>query len=225
MTENPYLDFYQRRLHHQRVCEQARKLSFDNERPSRWPICKCTGSTVSVDEPCKKFAWAIPDEKALTAIADHSPRGVVEIGAGGGYWTKMLRERGVDVIAYDPAPHLSDWHEGAWTEVLLGDYTAVIGHSDRTLLTVWPEYEAAWSHQMIELFEGEKVVYVGEGWGGCTGDDRFHQLLGGVGCTCWGGEECTCDLSAARFKEISTVGIPQWAGIHDYLSVYQRLEA
>lgn len=222
---NPYLDFYERRLHHEKVCEQARKLSFDDERPARWSTCKCTGSTASVDEPCKKFAWAVPNEKALTAIADHSPRGVVEIGAGGGYWTKMLRDRGVDVIAYDPAPHVSDWHEGAWAEVLLGDHTAVIGHSDRTLLTVWPEYDAAWSHKMIELFEGEKVIYVGEGSGGCTGDGRFHQLLGQDSCFCWGADGCTCEPGSALFKEIATVGIPQWAGIHDYLAVHQRLEA
>lgn len=227
MVENPYLEFYERRLHHEKVCDQARSRTFhfgDEAQPSRHRTCQCKGSN-AVEQPTRKWSWAVPNQEALTTIADHSPRGVVEIGAGGGYWAKLLREMGVDVIAYDPAPHVSDWHDGPHSEVLLGDHTAVIGHADRTLLTVWPEYDAAWSHQMIELFEGEKVVYVGEGYGGCTGDDRFHQLLGGVGCTCWGDKECSCDLSVARFKEIATVSIPQWWGIHDYLFVYQRLEA
>lgn len=222
--DNPYLDFYERRLHHEKVCDEARKHSFDGERPARWSSCKCTGSTASVDEPCKKFAWAIPNVEALTMIADHSPCGVVEIGAGSGYWAKMLRQMGVDVIAYDPAPHVSDWHEGSYSEVLLGDHTSVIGHADRTLLTVWPEYEAAWSHEMVELYEGEKIVYVGESYGGCTGDDQFHRLIGGVGCYCWGDEPCTCDKTTAQFKEIATTNVPQWAGIHDYLFVYERLE-
>ena len=40
----------------------------------------------------EKYAWACPDERALRALAHFAPGGVVEIGAGRGYWAKLLRE-------------------------------------------------------------------------------------------------------------------------------------
>ena len=79
------------------------------------------------------FSWAVPTSEALDAVADAArlaaatadgseedacrqklPLGaaafsaaaaeVVEIGAGTGYWTSLLRRRGVRVAAYDLAP-------------------------------------------------------------------------------------------------------------------------
>eukprot|EP01038_Epipyxis_sp_PR26KG_P014838 gene14838-19944_t len=51
-------------------------------------------------EPCcRKYAWAIPDERSLNILAQFSP--LVEIGAGKGYWAKLLRERNVDILPFD----------------------------------------------------------------------------------------------------------------------------
>ncbi|GAQ79688.1 hypothetical protein KFL_000360040 [Klebsormidium nitens] len=52
----------------------------------------------------KLFAWAIPTEEALEAIKQCSPKGVVEIGAGSGYWAALLEERDVSVRAFDRDP-------------------------------------------------------------------------------------------------------------------------
>ena len=41
---------------------------------------------------------------SATAAAEEAPPRVVEIGAGTGYWTSLLRRRGVRVAAYDLAP-------------------------------------------------------------------------------------------------------------------------
>ena len=48
---------------------------------------------------CKKYAWAIPDERALQILASFSP--LIEIGAGRGYWARLLRDQGVDILAFD----------------------------------------------------------------------------------------------------------------------------
>ncbi len=189
-TANPYLDFYQAQLVHQRE-----------------------------------------------AIAEASPGGVVEIGAGGGYWALMLRQAGVDVVAYDPDPEggpASDdgqrgWHDGTrWSEVLPGDHTSVAGHADRTLLMTWPSYCGSWSDQVLDLYDGDTVAYVGEGIGGSTGTDRMHQILGmggGFGCWC-DPEPCTCaPAESARFETTTEVRIPQWWGLHDRLYICTRLGA
>jgi uncharacterized FlaG/YvyC family protein len=47
----------------------------------------------------EKYAWAIPDDRALKIIKHFSP--IVEIGSGKGYWAAMLRKLGIynfDVI-------------------------------------------------------------------------------------------------------------------------------
>ncbi|KAL3666792.1 hypothetical protein V7S43_008412 [Phytophthora oleae] len=46
-----------------------------------------------------KYSWAIPDERALQIIKHYGP--IVEMGAGSGYWARLLQLRGVDVVAYD----------------------------------------------------------------------------------------------------------------------------
>jgi hypothetical protein len=47
----------------------------------------------------EKYAWAIPDERALKACAAFSP--LVEMGAGAGYWARLLREMGCTVSPFD----------------------------------------------------------------------------------------------------------------------------
>src|SRR4249920_2768731 len=70
------------------------------------------------------FSWAIPTEPALAVLAAHAP--LVECGAGMGYWTALLRARGVDALAYDLAPPApgkrndNRYHRGGrepWTEI------------------------------------------------------------------------------------------------------------
>ncbi|HET9889692.1 MAG TPA: hypothetical protein VFQ42_04255 [Mycobacterium sp.] len=215
-TTIEYLDLYRQALEHQQAHGEVMP-SFGPAQPSEHCMAclREKRSDKGWHEVKRRYSWAIPNEAALRAIAECSPRGVVEIGAGGGYWAKLLRERGVDVIAYDPEPGGGQWFQGEpWTEVLTGDHTSVIGHPGRTLLMVWPMYDTAWTHEAVELYSGDTVVYVGEGHGGCTGTDRMHELLG-AGHSCWN-EPCMHDRPAAQFEghELSDDEIndgPSWA--------------
>ena len=78
-----------------------------------------------VEKYTQKYAWAIPNDDALMEIAKCTP--LIEIGAGTGYWAWLLRQLGVDILAFDknpPGHHLkSKFHPTAvtWTEVLSGD--------------------------------------------------------------------------------------------------------
>src|SRR5205085_8207529 len=48
------------------------------------------------------FSWGVPNSRALDVLAAHAP--LVECGAGMGYWSALLKARGIDVLAYDIAP-------------------------------------------------------------------------------------------------------------------------
>lgn len=239
-----YYDVYLAALEHQKRCGRG-LATWTGDEPQPWLTCvECiaqrnTGGLWDQGDLRRRYAWAVPNERALEVIAGRSPGGVVEIGAGGGYWAMELQRRGVDVIAYDPdPPGTADpewaWHENlAWTAVLPGDHTAAAWHPTRTLLMCWPMFGADWSHKAVQLYQGDTIIYVGEGPGGCTGDDLFHALIGAPG-GCWHHDDdfnelpCPQDCpnnAAALFKETYQVIIPQWRGLHDRLTVHQRIPA
>jgi hypothetical protein len=181
-----------------------------------------------------KYGFAIPCEEAIAAISRCSPWGVVELGAGTGYWAHMLEQVGVDVVAFDiaPAPAAHNrWFAGSrpWHPVHHGDDDVVRHHSERTLLVVWPSKNQMWPATAVERYHdagGERLVYVGEGAGGRTGDDVFHALLGelAVCVQCAYGSTtspCICGVEA-RWRRSETVPLPHWPGYHDDLHIYTR---
>lgn len=160
---------------------------------------------------CHKYAWAIPNQAALDALKQNQP--IIEIGAGTGYWAYLLRQLGVKIAAYDlnPVPSSGNqWHRGAgrsWTTVLSGDETAVRRSSAQTLFLCWPPEVNRCAYNALRLFNGNTVIYVGEGPGGCSGTAEFHNLL------------------ARDWDLVGQIEIPQWPGVYDGLYMYMRKRA
>lgn len=181
-------------------------------------------------EACSRYAWAIPSPEAIEVIASFGP--VIEVGAGTGYWARRLWDAGCDVIATDLNPPVllpgrepedmhrpqassvssptgNHWHRsGALYHPMSEDDAAVAAaeHPDRTLLLVWPPYNHDMAFRAARAHldaGGTTVAYVGEGYGGCTADDAFHELL------------------AERYEQVHLVALPQWPGIHDDLTIWK----
>lgn len=149
---------------------------------------------------CNRWSWAVPAPEAVTAIAALGP--IVEIGAGTGYWARLLTDAGADVVAYDHAPpelhpDLDEWerrrdrfiepknqwhpHASTWFPIIEGDTGAAADHPDRTLLLCWPPYDSPMGFDAASAYldaGGRRIVYIGEPPGGCTGDMALHQMLG-----------------------------------------------
>ncbi len=188
------------------------------------------------DRAIRDYAFAIPNDDALRTIAEMSPNGVVEIGAGTGYWARLLDVAGVDVIACDvaPAPSSDNRWFGAtepWFDVLKSDHRMASAHVERSLLLVWPTLNEDWPAQCLQQFAeagGQTVVFVGEPPGGHTGDDRFHALLGEYD-RCWGCAlqvptmPCVCGVVPV-FRRTEQVQLPHWAGFGDDLFAYMRTD-
>jgi len=60
------------------------------------------------------------------------------------------------------------------------------------------------AQRALARYGGARIVYIGEGEGGCTGDDDFHAAL------------------AKQWKLAASYEIPQWDGVHDDVCVYVR---
>lgn len=144
----------------------------------------------------RKFAWAVPNDAALETLARMSP--LVEIGAGRGYWARLVRERGGEVEAYDikGSGENGVFRGGADASARYGEGWC--------LFLCWPPMQEKMASQALSAFRGHVLAYIGEGEGGCTGDSEFHRMLKS-------GWECT-----------ARVEIPRWEAIHDALWVYRR---
>ena len=98
----------------------------------------------------KYYAWAVPDSRALNILGEFSP--LVEIGAGNGYWARLLENRGVDIIPFDKyfKPR------NTWTTVFYGG-PEVLAHSllsDCNLFLCYPDEQESIAYECLENFTG-----------------------------------------------------------------------
>jgi hypothetical protein len=158
------------------------------------------------DEFVQKFGFAILTDNIVEVLKKYSP--ILEVGAGSGYWASELQKAGVDIVATDAldyAKYTPVWSAHNYTVVVpLKGVEAVQKYPDRALLLVWPSYAANWATDSLKAFKGSTVLYVGEGDGGCTANDEFHQIL------------------RTEFEEIEDISMSQFWGIHDRLTIYKR---
>lgn len=165
------------------------------------------GLVVSRESLCRTFAWAIPSPGDIAWLAEQlGGRGVVEPGAGSGYWAWQLRQAGIDVAAYDPAViEDNPFAYREWTTVLPDGHDAPRHHPGRALFLCWPNYSSPWAAHSLASYQGDLLLYCGEDEGGCCADDRFFALRDAE----WDqAAECAAHLS--------------YGGIHCYLTAWTR---
>ena len=154
----------------------------------------------------KKFAWAIPSPEAVKALVELGP--IIEIGAGTGYWARMIADNGGDILAFDSCPpdQVANSHCGTktWNPVNSGSHEECANHSERALMLCWPSYESDFATKCLSTYTGNVVAFIGEGKGGCTADDSFFDLL------------------ETEWVLESQIKIPNWAGFEDDLCIWRR---
>jgi hypothetical protein len=152
----------------------------------------------------RQFSWAIPDLTALELIARYGP--IIEIGAGSGFWSKLLANIGVEVVAFDDPHEALDWpFTHKYFDIQPGSAEKLTEYPGHTLFLCWPPM-TDFALNCLKNYAGQYLIYVGENAGGCTGEDDFFEERG------------------ANWEEVEDYRLPQWFGIHDYLTVYKRVE-
>lgn len=141
------------------------------------------------------YAYAIPSPETLQWVAEVSEgRGLLELGAGRGYWAYLLDGLGVDVLAFDSEPPNSTanvsfpdspgqravWHSVGNLDDL-AKARAAGEEASRVLFLCWPP---GWGDPMaLDALTryanagGDRVILVGEPRGGKTGTDEFFDAL------------------------------------------------
>jgi hypothetical protein len=162
--------------------EIVRRLpSVPGPRQGRCPDGFARGLPVGHHMLTKRYAWAIPSPGDLAWLARVlGRRGLVEIGAGSGYWAWQARQAGIDVIAYEPvAPSANTYTDGTeYLATVRAGHAAARDHPDRALLLCWPSHDESWATSTLHAYTGDLLVYIGEDRGGHCADDGFFQHLG-----------------------------------------------
>ena len=144
------------------------------------------------------YAWAVPNDEAIAAVAALSP--LVELGAGTGYWAWLLGQAGARVTPYDVEPD----QPPRWCEIREGGPESLGAHSDESLFLCWPPLDDPMASEALAAFRGKQVAYVGEPRGGRTADDGFFDLL---------------ERDFVLEREIA---LPAWPGFQDRLTIHTR---
>lgn len=162
-----------------------------------------------------KYSWSMPSPEAIEFVVKHANGSILDPMAGSGYWEYVLRQSGVDCVAFDLNPPQPDqavniYHLETATFVPVTQADAAVAAAlavpGQSLFLSWPPMDDSGA-RALRAYPGNRVIYIGEGNGGCTGDDQLFTLLD-------------------EWWQMSEVHkLPQWSGIHDYIAVYDRIEA
>lgn len=164
----------------------------------------------------EQYSFAVPSRESIKKIAKFvGTDSILEIGAGSGLWSYLISQEGISVTSVDDYSWNKKQQVPGKDNILIGYYypikksngtKAVKKFADHNvLLLCWPPYHNNMAANALKAFSGTKVIYIGEGRGGCTGNDEFHRLL-------------EVDL-----KQVDHCRIPQWPGIHDSVWFYQEI--
>lgn len=154
----------------------------------------------------QEYGWSIPTAEAVLKIAEFfGDLETVSVGCGHGTWEALLADLGVRIRAFDKEEPGWDntWgHRLAHATVLPGGPEQCKGAE--ALFLSWPHWQDTMAEDCLENFTGSRFVFVGEGWGGCTGTDEFFALR------------------QKQFDFIGDCTIPRFYGIRDYVSFWRR---
>lgn len=160
----------------------------------------------------EKYSFAVITEEVVSRIGGLTKE-LVEIGAGTGYWAHVLSKNGIKVHAYDRMVNSSPVSKNSYGQIVglfhpvkYGTESVLLNHTSFDLLLVWPPYDTLMADECLKYWlrgKGRYLFYVGEGYGGCTGTDSFHDELDDLGY-------------------VGRVDLPKWPGINDNLYIYER---
>lgn len=111
---------------------------------------------------------------------------VLEVMSGNGFFSRMLKEKGVDLISTDL--YVGNDNPYGLVKVLDKDIERIdaieavekYGKEVDYLIMSWPPYNKPIGSQVVkkikEVCPNVKIIYIGETEGGCTADDYFFEI-------------------------------------------------
>jgi hypothetical protein len=159
------------------------------------------------------YGFSILSEKLINELSSQlRNKKVIEVGAGSGFISKCLQDNGINVTPVDSTPIEKNQYKfkKSFTEITIADGPDFIQtHPCDSVIMSWPNYESSFASDILNNMKlGQQLYYCGEWHGGCTGDDRFSELL-----------DAKAQLNIELTEKMQNSSL-NWAGIHDQWYVY-----
>lgn len=128
-----------------------------------------------------EYGFVVVSRELLDTLASLlADKRCLEVGAGSGFLSHFLSQRGVDIQASDLGGTCASnyglskvWqrdHEGNSLSLLPGAFDAVV--------LCWPPYNGSFGTDVLQaMAPGQLLFFEGEDQGGCTADDAFFDAL------------------------------------------------
>lgn len=118
-----------------------------------------SGNVVQLNTIFAKYSPTVADPELVSAVAKWAGRKVVEVDAGGGYWSYLLAQYGKEVTAYDLHPR------GLWWPVEQLDRTRSVlsPHDDCTLISMGDRYPFNAFVRSLQRFNGLRCILSADG--------------------------------------------------------------
>lgn len=167
------------------------------------------------DRYIRQYGFYIVSEGFIeNAVNYFSQSSILEVGAGSGFLSSCLQGAGINIVPTEA--HLTNNRYGfkeIYTEVLEEDSVKYLkNNKDKfdTVLMSWPNYSSKFAYNVIKnMVSGQTLIYIGEGYGGCTADDKFFDYI-----------EKYAEIledETNKFNESSF----SWTGIHDRVHIFK----
>lgn len=156
----------------------------------------------------KKFGFALITDLEIDKIKKQNKK-IISVGSGSGYIEQFFINAGLDVICTDiDIKEFSgyDMESSHLSIEEIDSVSAVKKYNQRSVFMSWPSYNQNWAYKTLLAMKKNRIlIYIGEGYGGCTGCDKFHELLDN------------------KFEELDFIHLIQWDGIHDGIYILKKL--
>lgn len=162
----------------------------------------------------EQFGFVLLSEQLLNQVSEFlENKTVCEIGAGTGWLSYNLQKKGIDItpVDYKPIQDSDFAFKKLHTDILVANGIDYLENtlSDVVILS-WPDYDTSFASQVLKsLKKGQTLIYIGEGDGGCTGDDEFFSLI-----------ETKTKLNKNVTESLQKSSL-SWTGIHDTWYVFE----
>jgi len=147
-----------------------------------------------------RFGFVIPSRELLDQLQCHQP--ILEVGAGSGYITALMRHRGIDVIGTDALRQNYGFVFGAYdaNQLTMNATEAVRRFPDRNVFCAWPTLGSTWLRYALQAMTvGRRAILIEES--ACA-------------------EPSTWQYRDRCFGRESSIDIPIWPGMHDYAATW-----
>jgi len=125
-----------------------------------------------------RYSEAVPTRAVIERLAALGP--IIEVGAGGGYWARLLRDVGGDIIATDlEKPEANSWYGGVtpWTDVQQATATdAVIEHPERVVFSCWPPRPNGYMADVLDITTQKMLALITNGRVAFGEDPMYDRL-------------------------------------------------